>query len=84
MLRIDKAIHELYDNLPEITDTLFIPSDSFKRYGTYYAESRLYLVYDYVTKAVYFTKADSPNDAINRVVHLDLVYKTEPKEDENE
>ena len=74
MLRIDKTIHELYDNLPEITDILFIPSDSFKKYGTYYAENRLYLVYDYVTKATYFTKANSPNDAINRVVHHDLVY----------
>lgn len=83
-MRIDKAIHELYDNLPFLTEELFTPCGDSGRYGTYYAESRLYFVYDYWNQAIFFTKADSPKDAINRVNRLDLVYKTEIKEGANE
>ena len=73
-MRIDKAIHELYDQMPFLTQDLFTPKGVNERYGTYYAEDRLYFVFDYLTQATYFTKADSPKDAIKRVENLDLVY----------
>lgn len=82
-MRADKAIHELYDHLPEITKTLFTQG-VMGRYGTYYAENRLYFVYDHWTQSIFFTKADSPKEAIKRVENRDLVYTTDQEEDENE
>ena len=73
-MQLDKSIHFLYDQMPFLTHDLFTPKGSNRRYGTYYAESRLYLVFDYITQATFFTKADSPADAIKRVENLDLVY----------
>ena len=71
---LDKSIHEIYEQLPYLTPNLFIPRDTTQRYGTYYAEDRLYFVFDYMRQAIFFTKADSPKDAIKRVENLDLVY----------
>lgn len=73
-MQLDKSIHFLYDQMPFLTHDLFTPKGVNERYGTYYAEERLYLVFDYLTQATYFTKADSPKDAIERVENLDLVY----------
>ena len=71
---LDNAIHDLYDQMPFLTHDLFTPKNSNERYGTYYAEDRLYLVFDYETQGTFFTKADSPADAIKRVENEDLVY----------
>jgi hypothetical protein len=71
--------------MPFLTHDLFTPKGVNERYGTYYAENRLYLVFDYLTQATYFTKADSPRDAIKRVANLDLVYyKPQRMEDADE
>ena len=83
-MQLDKSIHFLYDQMPFLTQDLFSPKE-YERYGTYYAEDRLYLVFDYLTQATYFTKADSPKDAIKRVKNLDLVYyKPKGMEDADE
>ena len=82
-MRLDKAIHDLYDQMPFLTHDLFSPK-GYERYGTYYAEDRLYLVFDYLTQATYFTKADSPKDAIKRVENLDLVYYKPTMEEKND
>lgn len=76
MLRFDKTIHEFYEVMQQMQQDFnwYKPFGKDGRYATYYAEERLYLVFDTQEKGLYLTKADSPKEAVRRVVEKDLVY----------
>ena len=69
---LDKAIWTLYENLPHIN--WYKPYEHTHRYLTYYAEEGLYLVVDTWYHGLYFMKADSPKEAVNKVIENKLVY----------
>ena len=68
----DKAIHTLYERLESLL--FFSPYGDLGRYITYYAEDRLYLVFDTWYHGIYFVEAKSPKDAIKKVQHDELTY----------
>lgn len=78
-LNIDKAIHTLFEGIPNL---MFAhPYGEYGRYITYYAEERLYLVFDLWYHGFFLVEADSPKDAINEVNCDRLAYL--PKEEED-
>jgi hypothetical protein len=79
-LRVDKAIWELYENIPHLLCKQ--PYGELGRYLTYYAEERLYLVFDLWYHGFFLVEADSPISAIDQVNYDRLAYL--PKEDEVE
>lgn len=78
-LNVDKAIWELYENIPHLLCEQ--PYGKNGRYITYYAEERLYLVFDCWYHGFFLVEADSPIGAINQVNCDRLKYL--PKEAEN-
>ena len=64
-LRVDKAIWELYEKIPHLLCEQ--PYGKNGRYITYYAEERLYLVFDLWYHGFFLVEADSPKDAIGEV-----------------
>lgn len=79
-LRVDKAIHELFDGIPNLMCAQ--PYGEKGRYITYYAEERLYLVFDCWYHGFFLVEADSPLGAIDQVNCDRLAYL--PKEEEVE
>ena len=68
----DKAIHTLYERIGHL---LFYQSyGELGRYLTYYAEDRLYLVFDLWYHGFFLVEAKSPTDAINKVNCDELAY----------
>lgn len=76
--RVDKAIWELYEKIPYLLCEH--PYGEKGRYITYYAEERLYLVFDLWYHGFFLVEADSPEDAISEVNCDRLKYV--PKEEE--
>ena len=64
-LSVDKAIWELYENIPHLLCEK--PYGKYGRYITYYAEERLYLVFDLWNHGFFLVEANSPKDAIEKV-----------------
>ena len=64
-LRVDKAIWELYEKIPHLLCEQ--PYGKYGRYITYYAEERLYLVFDLWYHGFFLVEADSPKNAIENV-----------------
>lgn len=79
-LRVDKAIHELFESIPNLLCEQ--PYGEKGRYITYYAEEKLYLVFDMWYHGFFLVEADSPIDAIDQVNCDRLKYV--PKEDEDD
>lgn len=77
-LRVDKAIWELYEKIPHLLCEQ--PYGKNGRYITYYAEERLYLVFDLWYHGFFLVEADSPKNAIENVNCDRLKYV--PKESE--
>lgn len=75
--RLDKAIHEFFENIGNVKGFRH-PCGEFGRYLTYYAEEKLYVVFDMFYYGFFFVEADSPNDAIEKVNSGELAYL--PKE----
>lgn len=68
----DKSIHTLYKRLKNL---LFLsPYGDLGRFVTYYAEDRLYLVFDTWYHGIFFVEAMSPYDAVKKVRCDELVY----------
>ena len=61
-----RAISTIHDMFNLLGNMVFDYSDD-DTYGTWYAESRLYVVHNANTGANWFVKADSPKDAIRRI-----------------
>lgn len=78
-LNIDKAIHTLFDGIPNLMCAQ--PYGEYGRYITYYAAERLYLVFDLWYHGFFLVEADSPKDATNEVNCDRLAYL--PKEEED-
>ena len=70
--RADKAIHTLFEEIPHLMCQQ--PYGDIGRYLTYYAEERLYLVFDLWYHGFYLVEADSPKDAIEKVNCDQLAY----------
>ena len=64
-LNVDKAIWELYEKIPHLLCEQ--PYGKNGRYITYYAEERLYLVFDLWYHGFFLVEADSPKAAIDEV-----------------
>ena len=64
-LRIDKAIHTLFEGIPHLLCVQ--PYGENGRYITYYAEERLYLVFDLWYHGFFLVEAGSPKEAIQNV-----------------
>ena len=79
-LRVDKAIWELYEKIPHLLCEQ--PYGEKGRYITYYAEERLYLVFDLWYHGFFLVEADSPKEAIQNVNCDRLKYV--PKEGSKE
>ncbi len=79
MLNIDKAIHELYENIGGLGCRK--PYGEKGRYITYYAEARLYLVFDLWYHGFFLVEADSPKNAIEKVNCDRLAYLGKGDED---
>ncbi len=77
MLNIDKAIHELYEELPRLVCEK--PYGENGRFITYYAAEGLFLVYDLWTHGFYLAEGHSAEDAIDNVCCNKLSYL--PKEE---
>ena len=77
-LNVDKAIWELYENIPHLLCEQ--PYGKNGRYITYYAEERLYLVFDLWYHGFFLVEADSPKDAIGEVNCDRLKYVPKEKE----
>jgi hypothetical protein len=77
-LNVDKAIWELYEQIPHLLCEQ--PYGEKGRYITYYAEERLYLVFDCWYHGFFLVEADSPLGAIDQVNCDRLKYV--PKESE--
>lgn len=76
---IDKAIHTLYEMLKTGNFMCVVPYGDKGRYATYYAEDRLYLVFDLWYHGLFLVEAKSPRDAIDQVNCDRLAYV--PKEE---
>lgn len=83
MLTYDRVIHQVFVGLQELVKDMYYPYGDTGRYGTYYAEDRLYIVYDSWNYGLFMVKADSPFDAIEQVNKANLEYKVD-KEYEGE
>ena len=71
----DKAIHALYEMLKTGDFMCVVPcGEDEGRYATYYAEDRLYLVFDLWYHGFYLVEAKSPKDAIEKVNCDQLTY----------
>ncbi len=77
-LNVDKAIWELYEKIPHLLCEQ--PYGKNGRYITYYAEERLYLVFDLWYHGFFLVEADSPKDAIGEVNCDRLKYVPKEKE----
>lgn len=62
---VDKAIWTLYENIAHLM--CIQPYGDYGRYLTYYAEEKLYLVFDTRYHGFYLVEARSPKDAIEMV-----------------
>ena len=69
---LDKAIWTMYENIAHLKCVK--PYGDIGRYITYYAEERLYLVFDTWYHCFYIVEATSPNDAIVKVNKDELAY----------
>ena len=78
-LNIDKALHTVFEEIGHLQ--CFQPYGEYGRYLTYYAEERLYFVFDLWYHGFFLVEADSPKDAINEVNCDRLAYL--PKEEED-
>lgn len=78
-LRVDKAIHILFECIPHLMCAH--PYGENGRYITYYAEERLYLVFDLWYHGFFLVEANSPKDAINEVNYDRLAYLPQESED---
>ena len=76
----DRAIHILYERIGHLL--CFQPYGELGRYLTYYAEDRLYLVFDLWYHGFYLVEASSPKDAINKVNCDQLTYLPKGADDE--
>ena len=76
----DKAIHTLHKDIGHLVCVQ--PYGELGRYITYYAEDRLYLVFDNWYHGFFLVEAESPRDAIDKVNRDELAYV--PKEAEVE
>ena len=79
-LRVDKAIHTLFESIPHLICTQ--PYGENGRYITYYAEERLFLVFDLWTHGFYLVEARSPKEAINNVNCDRLAYLPKAESEE--
>lgn len=70
--RVDKAIWTLFTELPHLKCQQ--PYGEIGRYITYYAEERLYLVFDLWYHGLFLVEARSPKDAIDKVNCDKLAY----------
>ena len=77
----DKAIHILYESIGHLLCKQ--PYGELGRYLTYYAEDRLYLVFDLWYHGFYLVKAKSPKDAIEKVNCDQLTYLPKGADDED-
>ena len=77
-LRIDKAIHTLFEGIPHLLCEQ--PYGENGRYITYYAEERLYLVFDLWYHGFFLVEAGSPKEAIQNVNCDRLAYLPSGKE----
>lgn len=77
-LTVDKAIHTFYEHIGGLMCAH--PYGDLGRYITYYAEERLYLVFDLWYHGFFLVEADSPKDAINKVNCDKLTYLPEEEE----
>ena len=68
----DKAIHTLYERIGHLL--CYQPYGENGRYLTYYAEDRLYLVFDLWYHGFFLVEAKSPTDAISKVNCDELAY----------
>ena len=68
----DKAIHTLYERIGHLFYAK--PYGELGRYLTYYAEDRLYLVFDTWYHGFFLAEARSPKDAIRKVNCDELAY----------
>lgn len=71
-LKVDKAIHTLFECIPNLMCAHPYGEDG--RYITYYAEERLYLVFDLWYHGFFLVEAGSPIGAINKVNCDRLAY----------
>lgn len=78
-LNIDKALHTVFEEIGHLQ--CFQPYGEYGRYLTYYAEERLYFVFDLWYHGFFLVEADSPKDATNEVNCDRLAYL--PKEEED-
>ena len=77
----DKAIHTLYERIGHLLCEQ--PYGELGRYLTYYAEDRLYLVFDLWYHGFYLVEAKSPKDAIDKVNCDQLAYLPKGADDED-
>ena len=78
-LNVDKALHTVFEEIGHLQ--CFQPYGEYGRYLTYYAEERLYFVFDLWYHGFFLVEADSPKDAIEKVNCDKLAYL--PKEEED-
>lgn len=78
-LNIDKALHTVFEEIGHLQ--CFQPYGEYGRYLTYYAEERLYFVFDLWYYGFFLVEADSPVNAIEKVNCGKLAYL--PKEEED-
>ena len=76
----DKAIHTLYERIGHLFCEQ--PYGELGRYLTYYAEDRLYLVFDLWYHGFFLVEAKSPKDAIEKVNCDQLTYLPKGADDE--
>lgn len=77
----DKAIHTLYERIGHLLCEQ--PYGELGRYLTYYAEDRLYLVFDLWYHGFFLVEAKSPKDAIEKVNCDQLAYLPKGADDED-
>ena len=78
----DKAIHVLYERIGHLLCEQ--PYGELGRYLTYYAEDRLYLVFDLWYHGFFLVEAKSPKDAIEKVNCDQLTYLPKGVDDETD
>ncbi len=78
-LEVDKALHTVFEQIGHLQ--CFQPYGEYGRYLTYYAEERLYFVFDLWYHGFFLVEADSPKDAIEKVNCDKLAYLPSEEED---
>ena len=78
-LEVDKALHTVFEQIGHLQ--CFQPYGEYGRYLTYYAEERLYFVFDLWYHGFFLVEADSPKDAIEKVNCDKLAYLPPEEED---